>query len=112
MQRLLIATTLVLLSICIVGRQYYTGKINELQSANAAYKAAYLRNAKTISALQAASDKANKILLQREAELVELKNKSEVTRIEVKEVIKNDPQAKNWADTPVPNSVLTRLRAR
>lgn len=103
---------ILLLVFCICNKLYYGNKLEKLKAEIGAYKQVYEDNKRTIEELQNVNVTTSKILQEREEELDAIKSKSNQVQIQIKEVIKNDPKAKSWADTAVPDSVLSKLRSR
>lgn len=110
---------LLLLVFCLFGKKSYDNKVSNLQAEKnnlqveiQIQKLANENNERIIEDLRKVNKQSNDLLAEMEEELYFLKTKSSQMQNQIKEALKNDPQAKNWADTPVPIPVLDQLRKR
>ena len=92
------------------GYLYYSTKLHDLQQLNTALKYASEQNLKTIKKLTDANANTDKVLLAREKEIETLKNQTQTIKTEIKEIYVKDTQAKNWADTEIPQAIILRLQ--
>ena len=92
------------------GYLYYSTKLHDLQQLNTALKYASEQNLKTIQKLTDANANTDKVLLAREKEIEQLKNQTQTIKTEIKEIYVKDTQAKNWADTEIPQAIILRLQ--
>ena len=92
------------------GYLYYSTKLHDLRQLNTALQYTAEQNTKTIQKLTAASNNADRVLLEREKEIEQLKNQTQTIKTEIKEIYVQEPATKNWADTEIPKSIILRLQ--
>ena len=92
------------------GYLYYSTKLHDLRQLNTALQYTAEQNTKTIQKLTAASHNADRVLLEREKEIEQLKNQTQTIKTEIKEIYVQEPATKNWADTEIPKSIILRLQ--
>ena len=92
------------------GYLYYSTKLHDLRQLNTALQYAAEQNTKTIQKLTAASHNADRVLLEREKEIEQLKNQTQNIKTEIKEIYVHEPETKNWADTEIPKSIILQLQ--
>ena len=100
----------VLIMVGAAGYLYYSTKLHDLRQLNTALQHTAEQNTKTIQTLTAASHNADRILLEREKEIEQLKKQTQITKTEIKEIYVKEPATKNWADTEIPRSIILRLQ--
>ena len=92
------------------GYLYYSTKLHDLRQLNTALKYASEQNLKTIKKLTDANANTDRVLLEREKEIEQLKNQTQTIKTEIKEIYVHEPETKNWADTEIPKSIILRLQ--
>ena len=102
----------VLIMVGAAGYLYYSTKLHDLRQLNTALQHTAEQNTKTIQTLTAASHNADRILLEREKEIEQLKKQTQTTKTEIKEIYVKEPATKNWADTEIPRSIILQLQEK
>ncbi len=92
------------------GYLYYSTKLQDLRQLNSALQHTAEQNTLTIQKLTAASHNADRVLLEREKEIEQLRSQTQTIKTEIKEIYVKEPETKNWADTEIPKSIILQLQ--